>query len=150
MSTADSNGHAAPSPYDSVRLSELELQEFLTDYRQLLAAVRLAAATQESSPVRVMHRALDALDVIATFIVRNPHNSQSRRLVKFVAGCYRGKDYPFNLTELRCLDAPLATACLEYLDYDRLAIRDIQHFLPQKERTLLAWLKDYDLGAVPR
>jgi len=150
MRSADSNAQSAPLPYESVRLSEPELQEFLSDYRQLLAAVRLAAASHDPSPVRVMHRALDALDAIATFIVRNPHNSQSRRLVKFVAGCYDGKGHPFNLTELRGLDTPLATACLEYLDYDRLAIREIHHFLPQKERTLLGWLKDYDLGAVPR
>jgi hypothetical protein len=113
MSAADSNAHAAPSPYDSVRVSELDLQEFLTDYRQLLAAVRLATTSQDSSPVRTMHRALDALDVIATFIASNP-------------------------------------ACLEYLDYDRLAIREIHHFLPQRERTLLGWLKDYDLSSTPR
>jgi hypothetical protein len=150
MNAADSNAHAAPSPYDSVRLSEPELQEFLSDYRQLLAAVRLAAASEKLSPVRVMHRALDALDIIVTSIVKHPHTGQSRRLVKFIAGCYDGRDYPFNLTELRGLDTTLATACLEYLDYDRLAIREIHHFLPQKERTLLGWLKDYDLGAVPR
>ena len=150
MSAANSNGDAAPSPYDSVRLSEPELQEFLSDYRQLLAAVRLAAASEKLSPVRVMHRALDALDIIVTSIVKHPHTSQSRRLVKFIAGCYDGRDYPFNLTELRGLDTTLATACLEYLDYDRLAIREIHHFLPKKERTLLGWLKDYDLGAVPR
>ena len=69
MSAADLNGHATPSPYDSVRLSEPELQEFLSDYRQLLAAVRLAAASEKLSPVRVMHRALDALDVLVTSIV---------------------------------------------------------------------------------
>jgi len=150
MRSADSNAQAAALPYESVRLSEPELQEFLTDYRQLLAAVRLAAASDKLSPVRIMHRALDALDIIVTSIVKHPHTGQSRRLVKFIAGCYDGADYPFNLTELRGLDTPLATACLEYLDYDRLAIREIHHFLPQKERTLLGWLKDYDLGAVPR
>lgn len=150
MSVTDSNGHAPPSPYQSVCLSDSELQEFLSDYRQLLAAVRLAAASEKSSPVRVMQRALDALDMIVTSIVKHPRTGQSRRLVKFVAGCYNGGDYPFNLTELRGLDARLATACLEYLDYDRLAIREIYHFLPKKERTLLGWLQDYDLGAVPR
>ena len=150
MISADSNEQAASLPYESVRLSEPELQEFLTDYLQLLAAVRLAAASDKLSPVRIMHRALDALDLIVTSIVKYPRTGQSRRLVKFIAGCYDGREYPFNLTELRGLDTPLATACLEYLDYDRLAIREIHHFLPQKERSLLGWLKDYDLGSVPR
>lgn len=147
MNQTESNRKLPAASCQAIRLSEEEIHEFLEDYRQLLATVRLAVAPEKPSIARVMHRAIEALEVIATSIRNHPHTGQSRRLVKFVAGCYNGTDYPFNLTELRGLDTRLASACIEYLDYDRLAIREIHYYLPNGDRTLHQWLKDYDIRA---
>ena len=128
-----------------VRLSEADWQLFKTEVRQLLAALRPRARAQEQSVRQITHRAMEALDVIATTIQRHPGTGQTRRLVRFVASCYNGGDYPFDVSDLRGLDTALAQACLDYLDYDRLAIREIHHHLPGGERVLHQWLRNYDI-----
>lgn len=136
----------APGPI--VRLSESDWQLFKAEIRQLLAALRPRARAQEQSVRQITHRAMEALDVIATAIRSHPGTGQARRLVRFVAGCYNGSDYPFDVTELRGLDTPLAQACLDYLDYDRLAVHEIHHHLPGGELELHQWLRRYDVRVV--
>ena len=131
-----------------VRLSEGDWQLFKAEIRQLLAALRPRARAQEQSVRQITHRAMEALDAIATAIRSHPGTGQARRLVRFVAGCYNGSDYPFDVTELRGLDTPLAQACLDYLDYDRLAVREIHHHLPGGELELHQWLRRYDVRVV--
>ena len=82
---------------------------------------------------------------IATAIRRHPGTGQARRLVRFVAGCYNGGHFPFDLAELRGLDDELAEACIDYLDYDRLGVREIHLHLPGGEVALLGWLRDYGM-----
>jgi hypothetical protein len=43
---------------------------------------------------------------------------------------HNGSDYPFDLSDLRPLDTKLANACLDYLNYDRLGISDLEKHLP--------------------
>jgi hypothetical protein len=69
-------------------------------------------------------------------------------LVAFLAGVYNGYDYPFDLSDLRPLDTALANACLDYLNYDRLGICDLDKHLPAGGRELHGWIADY--GLVPR
>ena len=78
--------------------------------------------------IEIQYRALAALAKIVRAIRTHPGTGQARRLVRLVAGCYNGSDYPFDLTELRCLDDALALACIDYLNYDRLGIREIHHY----------------------
>ena len=89
--------------------------------------------------------AILALERIARAIRQNPGTGQVRRLVLFVAGCYNGTDFPFDLTELRGLDDDLACACIAYLDYDRLGIREIHRLQVFSESELHAWFRRYDL-----
>ena len=146
-------GTHTPHPFDArpsdvgvmVRFSELELQSFKAEIRQLLAAIQPRVRAQEQSVREITARAIEALSVITTAIRKHPGTGQARRLVRFVAACYNGTDYPFDLTDLRGLDTRLASACLDYLDYDRLSICEIHDHLPDGERTLLQWLRDYDI-----
>lgn len=114
------------------------------------AALKPSARAREQTTELIARRANKALTAIVTAIQNHPRTGQTRRLVRFIAGCYNGSDYPFDLTDLRGLDTSLAQACLDYLDYDRLAIREIHHYLPCGERMLHRWLRDYDIRVVTR
>lgn len=90
-------------------------------------------------------RALTALDLITSSIRNHPGTGQGRRLVAFLAGCYNGDDFRFDLTELRGLDRRLSDACLDYLSYDRLGIKEVHKLLPGGDKELHQWIRDYGL-----
>jgi hypothetical protein len=70
--------------------------------------------------------------------------------VAFLAGVYNGWDYPFDLSDLRTLDTALANACLDYLNYDRLGICDLDKHLPGGGWALQAWIRDYNIVPIDR
>jgi len=109
---------------------------------------RLTQPAEDLDEVR--ERGRIALQTIQEAIEQNPTTGQVRRLIRFLAGVYNGTDYPFDLTELRGLDTRLANACLDYLNYDRLGIREVHHHLAGGDKALHAWRKDIDLHPVPR
>lgn len=93
----------------------------------------------------ITSRGLTALEVIETAIRQNPTTGQARRLLRFLLGVYNGYDYPFDLTDLRALDTGLANACLDYLNYDRLGIREVHKHLSGGDRELHRWRADYGI-----
>jgi hypothetical protein len=46
---------------------------------------------------------------------------------------------------LRGLDTKLANACLDYLNYDRLEIKEVHKHMANGERDLQRWLKEYGI-----
>lgn len=90
-------------------------------------------------------RPLDEFDRAITALEAHPGTGQAGRLVRFLAGLYNGEEYPFDLTELRALDTELANACLDYLNYDRLAKREVHHHLSGGDRELHRWFRDYGI-----
>jgi len=98
----------------------------------------------------ITRRAMDALEFIEASIHAHPGAGGSRRLVAFLAGLYNGEEYPFDLTELRGLDTELANACLDYLNYDRLGIKEVDKHLANRERDLLRWFVQYGIQPVSR
>lgn len=93
----------------------------------------------------IEQRALVALKAIESAINDLPTTGGARRLVRFFAGVYNGQDYPFDLTELRGVDTRFANACLDYLHYDRLGVREVHKHLANGERDLHRWIEDYDV-----
>lgn len=79
---------------------------------------------------------------------RYPATGQAGRLVNFLAGLCNGYDYSFGLSDLRPLDTKLANACLDYLNYDRLAVCDLDKHLEGGGRELQAWIRDYGIHAL--
>lgn len=136
------------SAQDFTGLSEADLERFKAEIRQVLVMLRPRALAEEQSVRRIKHRAMVAIDTISSSIQRHPGTGQSRRLVNFIAGCYNGDDYPFDLTNLRALDTALAQACLDYLDYDRLGVLEVHHHLSEGERMLQRWIHEYGLRMV--
>jgi hypothetical protein len=93
----------------------------------------------------IKSRAIAGLQAIEKAINDHPTTGQARRLVRFIAGLYNGQDYPFDLTELRGLDTKLANACLDYLNYDRLGIKEVHKHMANGERDLHRWLEEYGI-----
>ncbi len=93
-------------------------------------------------------KAMAALQVIEMAINDHPTSGGARRLVRFLAGLYNGQDYPFDLTELRGLDTNLANACLDYLNYDRLGIKEVHKHLANGDRDLHRWLDECGIEPV--
>jgi hypothetical protein len=90
-------------------------------------------------------RAMAALQVIETAINDHRTTGGAKRLVRFLAGLYNGQDYPFDLTELRGLDTNLGNACLDYLNYDRLGIKEVHKHLSNGDGDLHRWLEEYGI-----
>jgi hypothetical protein len=95
-------------------------------------------------------RAMAALQVVETAINTHPTTGGAKRLVQFLAGLYNGPDYPFDLIELRGLDTNLANACLDYLNCDRLGIKEVHKHLANGDRDLHRWLEEYGIEPATR
>jgi hypothetical protein len=107
---------------------------------------RLTSAAQDLD--EIMERARGALQTMVKAIEGNPGTGQSGRLVRFLAGLYSGNEYHVDLTDLRALDTELANACIDYLNYDRLAKVEVHTHLPGGGRQLNEWI--HDTGLLPR
>jgi hypothetical protein len=107
------------------------------------ARPRMDALDRDLAAIKT--KAMAALQDIEKAINEHPTTGQSRRLVRFLAGLYNGQDYPFDLTELRGLDTKLAGACLDYLNYDRLGVKEVHKHLTHGERDLRRWLEDFGI-----
>lgn len=73
---------------------------------------------------QIMERARVGLQKISKAIETNPDTAQTAKLARFMAGLSNGPEYQFDLTAFRTLDADLAGACIDYLNYDRLGKAD--------------------------
>jgi hypothetical protein len=98
----------------------------------------------------ITRRAMTALEIIEKAINEHPTTGGARRWVRFLADLYNGQDYPFDLTELRGVDTKLANACLDYLNYDRLGIKEVHKHLANGERDPHRWLEEYQIKAALR
>jgi hypothetical protein len=109
---------------------------------------RMDALVRDEASIH--QRAMQALQVIEAAINAHPTTGQSQRLVRFLAGVYNGSDYPFNLAELRGLDTKLASACLDYLNYDRLGKKEVHRHLANGGRDLHRWLEECGIEPAAR
>jgi hypothetical protein len=139
-------------PQISVKMTvrdEVQARELDMAWREIISGERLARTEAlEHDMQSIMDRAQEALQTIEAAIGDNPTSGQAGRLIRFIAGLYNGYDYPFDLTDLRGLDTRLASACLDYLNYDRLGKREVHRHLTGGEKRLHQWLEDY--GIKPR
>ncbi len=122
-----------------------QLDEFNRAITNLIVGDRPRMDALVRDEGEILRRANAALQLIERTIGEHPGTGQARRLVSFIAGVYNGQDYPFDLSELRGLDAALANACLDYLNYDRLGKTEVHKHLSNGERDLHAWIERYGL-----
>lgn len=99
-------------------------------WQEIIAGQRTRLNTAAEDTNEIIERARVGLSRIVKAVEQHPGTGQARRLVRFLAGVYNGNDYPFDLTDLRALDTELASACIDYLNYDRLAKAEVHTHLP--------------------
>jgi hypothetical protein len=122
----------------------VQARELDAAWREIVTGQKLPRTEAlEHGTEAIMERARIALQVIERAIREHPTTGQAGRLVRFLAAIYNGYDFSFDLTELRALDTELANACLDYLNYDRLAKREVHHHLADGARELQQWIDDY-------
>ena len=114
--------------------------EFWLAMSEIAAGRRPRLEALEQDVERVRARALAALALIERAIDAHLGSGQARSLVRFLAGLYNGVDYPFDLAQLRGLDPALASACLDYPNYDRLGRMEVHQHLRGGEAQLHRWL----------
>jgi hypothetical protein len=124
--------------------NQAEAGELREAWEEIVTGKKLTrAGALEHGTEAIMERAREALKTIERVIREHPTTGQAGRLVRFLAAIYNGYDFSFDLTELRALDTELANACLDYLNYDRLAKHEVHHHLAGGSRELQEWIRDY-------
>jgi hypothetical protein len=108
--------------------TEPQAQELRQAWEEIVTGKKLARTEAlEDGVDAIMERARVALSTIEIERASREHptTGQAGRLVRFLAAIYNGHEFSFDLTELRGLDTELANACLDYLNYDRLAKSEV-------------------------
>ena len=124
--------------------------ELSAAYEEVVSGKRTRISTAAEDTHEVMERARTGLQRIVKAIEEHPGTGQARRLVRFLAGVYNGSDYPFDLTDLRAVDTELANACVDYLNYDRLAKAEVHTHLPGDGRQMQRFLTQHGIRTQPR
>jgi hypothetical protein len=127
--------------------SSSQAAELNAAWEEIVAGKRARLNTAAEDANEVMERARIGLLRIVKAVEDHPGTGQARRLVRFLAGVYNGNDFPFDLTDLRALDADLASACIDYLNYDRLAKAEVHTHLPGGGRQMQSLF--HDAGVLP-
>lgn len=128
--------------------TERQAQELHAAWLEIVSGKqpRLDAAAEELS--EIMERAMLGLQKIVKAIEENPGTGQAGRLSRFLAGVYNGNEFHFDLTDLRALDTELASACIDYLNYDRLGKVEVHRHLPDGGRQMQRFIAQH--GIRPR
>jgi hypothetical protein len=128
-----------------VEVPEALMGEFDLMVQEVLAGPRTRLTQLEQEFKAIETRALAGLEVILD-CVRTSGAGQAARLVRFLANLYLKYDCPFDLMDLRTLDTRLANACLDYLNYDRLGVCDLDRHLADGGVEVEGWIRDYGYG----
>lgn len=96
--------------------------------QKIQEALAKVSAENATRPKR-RQEGLQALQRLIPVAVRLDDTGQSRVIGRFLLGLWNGRAYPFDLTELRGLDAELYTDCLAVLQLDRLCEREVHEYI---------------------
>jgi hypothetical protein len=128
--------------------SDDQAAELSAAWQEIVSGKRTRINTAAEDTLEIMERAMVGLQKIVKAVEENPGTGQAGRLVRFLAGVYNGGEFPFDLTDLRVLDTELANACIDYLNYDRLAKAEVHTHLPDGGRQMQWFIKQQ--GVLPR
>lgn len=115
---------------------DAQAAELTAAWQEIVSGQRVRLSTVAEDVNEIMERARTGLQRIVKAVEDHPRSGQARRLVRFLAGVYNGHEFPFDLTDLRAVDAELANACIDYLNYDRLNKAEVHTHLPEGGRQM--------------
>lgn len=125
--------------------TDSQAAELNAAWQEIVAGQRLRLNTAAEDLNEIMERAMAGLQKIVKAIEENPGTGQTGRLTKFLAGVYNGHEFLFDLTDLRALDTELANACIDYLNYDRLAKAEVHTHLPDGGRQMQWFIRQHGI-----
>lgn len=123
---------------------------FLQATDEFFAAARGGQTSgQRAAEVRAQDRdkGLDSLVYLVELTERDTR--QAGIVARFLAGLYNGQAYPFDLTELRALDADLFEHCLAVLRLDNQPTVEIHKYLPDGDVRWQRMIADWNLDKRP-
>jgi len=111
--------------------------EFLTGVTPQDQAIRARAADEKQG--------IASLRELAEVAQRD--SGQCRRIAAFLAGCYNGPRFPFDLTDLRAIDDELFEHCMAVLRLDHRAKKEVHRYFDDgselwETRIINAWQLD--------
>lgn len=125
-----------------------QAEELHAAWREILSGKRTRLDTAAEDVNEIMERAMAGLQRIVKAIEEHPGSGQAGRLVRFLASVYNGHEFHFDLTDLRSMDADLANACIDYLNYDRLSKAEVHTHLPGGGKQMQWWITQH--GVLPQ
>jgi hypothetical protein len=127
---------------------ETQAAELSAAWEEIVSGKRTRISTAAEDTNEIMERAMLGLQKIVRAIEEHPGTGQTGRLARFLAAIYNGHEFHFDLTDLRGLDTELANACIDYLNYDRLAKAEVHTHLPDGGRQMQWFIAQH--GIRPR
>ena len=123
--------------------TEDQANELDAAWQEIVAGKRRRLETAADELDAIMDRAMLGVQEIVRQIERHPESTTATRLIRFLAAMYNGYDYHCDVTDFRTFDRKLQQACIDYLNYDRLAKAEIHCHLPGGDQQLQGWLEAY-------
>jgi hypothetical protein len=125
--------------------TDSQAAELNAAWQEIVAGQRTRLNIAAEDLNEIMERAMAGLQKIVEAIEQNPGTGQTGRLTRFLAGVYNGHEFLFDLTDLRALDTVLANACIDYLNYDRLAKAEVHTHLPDGGRQMQWFIRQHGI-----
>lgn len=104
---------------------------------------------QRAAEIREQDRDAGLDSLMALLDVAERDTGQSGVVARFLAGLYNGTDYPFDLTELRRLDADLFEHCLGVLRLDNQPSVEMHSYVPDGEARWRRMIATWGLDKTP-
>lgn len=96
--------------------------------QQMAAFLLRRQALQAREALRPMIEAQGVAALKRLLPIAESDTGQSRRIARFLLGLYNGTRFPFDLTELRCIDFDLFEDCLAVLHMDHQPERELHRY----------------------
>jgi hypothetical protein len=116
--------------------------ELVIAVREMVSGRRPRTQLLEADREAISSAGMRGLQTLSAALDLHPGTGQCRTIAGFLAALYNGYEYTFDLTYLRGIDTELANACLAYLNFDRLGIDEVHHFLPGGAKQINRWFEE--------
>jgi hypothetical protein len=124
-------------------VSPEQVDELTAAWAEIVAGKRPRETQRATDSKEILQRAMAALETLLTAVRSHPGTGQVRSIVRVLAALWDPANHPLDMRELRGLDTALGNALLDYFNYDRLGIANIDRYVGYE--TMVSMLRRYGL-----